>query len=263
MTGAQHGPTQDTALQSIAPQRARSRGHRRRPGQPPGAAARSRCRACRGADCRLGPARLLQAPCPGHGLERHRRAAGLGADARCAGPATAPADHHPGADRRGRAPFAGEGAAALARHQGLRGRRPLGGARRRPDGRRRRRQGTPRQARHGAQPGHRRGHQGRRHHPDQPARGVGCEAGARDLCERPRIGCADGRRAAGERPGRAQGEEPARRPGAGDDALHRRPGARATRSSPSATPSASARRSALAWCRAWAASSAPPKASTR
>jgi hypothetical protein len=79
-----------------------------------------------------------------------------------------------------------EGAAALAGRQGLRGHPALGGARHglmdeKDDG-----EDEPRAARHGAQPGHRRGHHRQRHHPDQPARGVGRQEDPRALRRRPR-----------------------------------------------------------------------------
>ena len=141
---------------------------------------------------------------------------------------------------------------------------PLGGARGRPDGRGRRRQGAARQARDGPQPGHRRGHQGRRHDPDQPARGVGRQARARDLRQRPGI---RRRRSSApsprttwrcSRPASLPDDlEPATMRSTGDLA----PGRPGHRRRPPLRHRA--RRSAPAWCRAWAASSARPKASTR
>ena len=162
----------------------------------------------------------------GADLGHPRRTPDAGHDAHAAQPAAAAARHHAGADRRRGAPFAREGAAALAGHEGLRGDCPLGGARGRPDGRRRRRQGATRQTRDGPQPGHRRGDQGRRHDPDQSACGVGRQARARDLRQWPRIGCGS----VGTQPENdlavLKAQEPARRPGAGHHALHRRSVAR-------------------------------------
>ena len=114
--GTPHGHTQDAALQSIAPQR-------RRPVAPPaarrGAGRRPRRVARPTAAPRRGAPRTAP-PCAGLG------AGGIGALLAMAGcwppwAAAAPARHHPGADRRRGAPFAGEGAAALGRRQGLRG----------------------------------------------------------------------------------------------------------------------------------------------
>ena len=68
--------------------------------------------------------------------------------------------------------------------------------------------------------------------------------------------------AARERPGRAQGRRACPTTWSRRRCAPPATWRPATRSSPSATPSASARRSAPAWCRGWSASSARPKAST-
>ncbi len=252
---ANHERQENAAVHPVAPARCAGRAGI---GSAGGGCVGTRADAGRRARQAARPA--LQRP----GLGRNGRAAGAGHHVHCHRPATAPAADHTGADRCGRAPLARERPAALARRQSLREGRRIGGAGDRPDGRERRRQGaTARQDGDGAQPRHRRGHQGRRHHPDQPACGVGREEGARDLRQRPRVRRADGRRPTRERPGRAQGQQPARRPGAGDDALHRRPGARrrGRRGGPPLRhrPVASVRASS----RAWSASSARPKASMR